>query len=536
MARGAVVDFLNAFGQGLDTVNKVGKDVEIAKLINSQEARVYNPDQIEQRDTIANAKDEAGNPLYTVTTGEDGTTQVVSNVPDPEGNAPKPFQIAKQGTQYMGKTYDRALTDSDRASARNMAMSGIMAKYGDSEGAMRFQDSAVRMQREDKQMAQSDQRFEWDKQRAGREQRTADQTEADQKTMRDVDEQTGQWFKSRLANPDGTSRPATVDDHLAASQFRAMALTTAGKMDAAGKVMSEHNAQSLVKIQLETAQRDQGLAKAASALAAGDLGAVKDFYNQFIPDGAKVVSITKDPKGQIVIARESLTGEAMPPTVLKDTGQLGAALASFKDPLALYQWSQNEFRNNLALKADKRADAADGRASAAVARELSDRDAIKSASVGLYQEQNPGATPAQLAAVKAGVLSVVPKLDNNAPAEVKLAKAMVDAGMAPDMRAGLEMAISKKGQSPAEIHNEFVSAGIKNMAPAADAVAKADEAMSAMGYSKVNGRWAQAGGASQAAPAMQFNSAADAEAAAKAGKLKAGDKVTINGRTATYRP
>jgi hypothetical protein len=46
--------------------------------------------------------------------------------------------------------------------------------------------------------------------------------------------------------------------------------------------------------------------------------------------------------------------------------------------------------------------------------------------------------------------------DKNAPSEVKLAKAMVDAGLAPDMRTGLEMAITKKSQSPREAYLDLM--------------------------------------------------------------------------------
>lgn len=120
------------------------------------------------------------------------------------------------------------------------------------------------------------------------------------------------------------------------------------------------------------------------------------------------------------------------------------------------------------------------------------------------------------------------------PAEVKLASAMVKAGMYPDMRTALEVAITKKGQSADEIHQGFVQAGIKNMMPADQSVSKADEAMAAMGYTKKGGRWTQGAGAADTV--AKFGTAADAEAAAKAGKLKPGDKVEINGRTATYKP
>lgn len=487
--RGGFSEFFSAFNQGYDTVNKVAKDYELSKLENEKESTVYTQDQAQQLEAIANAKDQDGKPYYQLEATPDGKYTVKPNF-EGEGGVPAgPATIAASGTNFMGKSYDSAPTDSQKMAAKNTAMSGIMSKYGDSEGALKFQTAANQLARQDKQDAQGDQRFAWEKGRAERDQRQSDTAEADQATMREVDQTTADWFKKRLTTETGEQRAATIDDHLAASQYRASALTSAGKMEAAGKVIGEHNSQSLIKIQLDTATRDQDLAKTAAALAAGDLSAVKDFYNKYIPDGAKVLGVTRGTDGKISIQRESMDGRPMPATVLKDAGQLSSALASFKDPMAVYNWSQNEFRNNLALKADGRAGAAEGRAAENYKQGKDEKAAAQTAGVALYQETNPNATPAQLAAVKTGVLPAVPSLNNNAPAEVKLAQAMVNAGMAPDMRTALEVAITKKGQSGDSLHSDFVQAGIKNMTPAVDAVAKADEAMAAMGYTKKNGRW-----------------------------------------------
>jgi hypothetical protein len=226
------------------------------------------------------------------------------------------------------------------------------------------------------------------------------------------------------------------------------------------------------------------------------LGAVKDFYNQFIPDGARVTDVKRGANGQVVIQRETLDGRPMPETVMKDTGQLAAGLAAFKDPMAVYQWSQNEFKNTLALRADARADQslalqgaslAAGREDKAFARGEAEKKA--SAAVALFKETNPGATAAQLEAVRTGVLAATPEAGKNAPSEVKLAQAMVSAGLAPDMKTGLEMAVTRKSQSPAEMHKEFVAAGLKNFQKPDDAVKSADQVMTSMGYRKSGAGW-----------------------------------------------
>jgi hypothetical protein len=541
--RGGFNDFISAFNQGFDTVNKIGKDYEISKLMQDKGTAVYNPDQVDQRAAIEGAVDADGKPMYSVDTTADGQTRVQSNLPADDGTQPAPFNIAANGTQFMGKTVDHPMTDVEKASTRNMAMSGIMAKYGDAEGAMRFQDSALAMQRGAKQDAQGDQRFAWDKSRAERDQRQGDQTEADQKVMRDVDQKTGEWFKGRLTNPDGTERAPTMDDHLAASQYRAGQLTEAGKVEAAGKAIAEHNSQALIKIQLETAQRDQDLAKTSSALSAGDLNAVKDFYNKYVPDGAKVVAVTRDDKGQISIQRETMDGKPMPPTVMKDTGQLASALASFKDPLALYNWTQNEFKNNLLTNADKRGEKQlnlEGER-VSIARDAAnttkaDTEALRTAGAAYEKARQAGdqtgMNAATLEMIKAGGVNPGAASAND-PAEVKLARAMMQAGMATDMKGALEMAISKKGQSADEMHKAFVEAGIKNMSSAEDSVKKADDVMGAMGFKKVSGRWTQTAGAGAPATPTKPANEADAQTQAKAAIAGGADKAAVNARLKT---
>ena len=73
-----------------------------------------------------------------------------------------------------------------------------------------------------------------------------------------------------------------------------------------------------------------------------------------------------------MIQRESLDGRALAPYTMKDTGQLLSALNSFNDPMALYSWSQNEFKNNLDARktavSERQADIAERRLGALEAR------------------------------------------------------------------------------------------------------------------------------------------------------------------------
>lgn len=253
---------------------------------------------------------------------------------DGEVGPAQPVEIARQKpmTEFLGKKTPGAMTPEQVTGARQLAMADVVSKSDPIQG--------MRLQREVKQGEREDKRWM-------REESAATKADADKAFAEKLDGQVGEWFKGRLKNPDGTERAPTVDDHLAASQYRAAQLTGAGKIDQAGQVLKDFAAQSLVKIQLQGAQRKEALGRTASALAAGDLDAVKDFYNEFVPDGARVTGVKRGADGEIVIQRESLDGRALPPYAMKDTGQLLSALNSFNDPMALYSWSQNEFKRNI---------------------------------------------------------------------------------------------------------------------------------------------------------------------------------------------
>ena len=270
---------------------------------------------------------------------------------------PKQIATAAPMTELLGNRTPGTMTPDQVSSAKFKAMADVVGKSDPIQG--------MRLQREVNQGERDDKRWT-------REDAAATKADNDKAFAEKLDGQVGEWFKGRLKNPDGTERPPTVDDHLAASQYRAAQLTSAGKIDQAGQVLKDYAAQSLVKIQLQGAQRKEALGRTAAALAAGDLEAVKEFYNEFVPDGARVTDVKRGAGGEVVIQRQSLDGRALAPYTMKDTGQLLSALNSFNDPMALYSWSQNEFKNNLDARktavSERQADIAERRLGALEAR------------------------------------------------------------------------------------------------------------------------------------------------------------------------
>lgn len=531
MARRNFSDFFRAFNEGFDTVNKIGKDYEMSKLAREKETQTYTDAQRDELEALANARDAEGKPYYTVESDPSGKYTVAPNFKDETGAAPTDYAastMAAKGVSYMGKNFDSPMTDAQRNGARSQAMAGVMEKYGDAEGAMRYRQQAQQGALMDMQLTQA--------KRTGAREDKADAVTA---TLEGVDKEAGDWMKARLKSADGSERAATVDDHLATTQFRVSKLMEAGRASEAGALMKDFNAQALVKIQLETAQRTEALKKTSAALAAGDLNAVKDFYNKYTPDGAQVASVKRDEKGQILIERTTDDGRPMPSHTLKDTGELSAALNSFSDPMALYNWSQNEFRNNLALKADTRAGQSLGIQQAQLGLSQSSHDekradtaALRTAGVeyeaARQQGDETGMKAATLKLIQAG--GTAPGGANaNDPAEVKLANAWIRAGVAKDLAEGLRLATSNNGKSEESIRADMYGKALAANFGNAEAAKKAtEEGMAYLTQSAAKPSRSASGKVTN--QTQKPTDQGDAERQAKAAIAAGADKAKVNER------
>lgn len=345
------------FAQGLiDTYRDAQQRRELDEIAKAKpvESSEFTPEQGQQIEAAA-----AGGKNHIGYDDQAKAYMATPKLAEGEMGPAQPVEIARQApmTEFLGKKVPGTMTPDQVTNARQLAMADVISKSDPIQG--------MRLQREVKQGERDDKRWE-------REDATATKAENDKAFAEKLDGQVGEWFKGRLKNPDGTERAPTVDDHLAASQYRAAQLTSAGKIDQAGQVLKDYAAQSLVKIQLQGAQRKEALGRTAAALASGDLDAVKGFYNEFVPDGARVTDVKRGAGGELVIQRESLDGRALPAYTMKDTGQLLSVLNSFNDPMALYSWSQNEFKNNIDARktavAERQADIAERRLGALEAR------------------------------------------------------------------------------------------------------------------------------------------------------------------------
>jgi hypothetical protein len=505
MARNSsIASLIDGFNAGYDTVARVMRDKEIGDISKTKPETIdgnfpeQSPEQAQQVVADQMANDSGGAEAVKIARASAGPRTAPSYA-------------------MLGIKQDTPFTPDQESRARQLAMAGVMEKHGDVEGGSRLRDrvqqadtNAQNLAENKKRSAREDQLFPLQVAGLERTERTAAQVEADAKAARDVNNQVGDWFQQRLTQPDGSKRTATVDDHLASSQYRADRLMAAGLTDLAGKAVDEHSARAAVKIQLESAQRAEALKVAAAKATAGDLSGVVDFYNKFVPDGSRVTGVDRGAKGEIIVNRESMDGRQMPPTKLRDMGELLSTLNTFNDPMALYNWSQGEFKNNLALRqaanAEKQTAISGGHLGVAQAglklhqdtyRDTQPERDAKNAESGLRIQLAETEDPVEqaklegkIAALRTGSRGSGANAD---PAAVKTARALVASGNVADMATALEMVTTK----PDQTHKAFVEAALKLTMDPKKAVADADTMMEQMGWRHREGRWSKTGGAAQ---------------------------------------
>ncbi len=258
------------------------------------------------------------------------------------------------GTQYRlgDQTLSRMPTQQEIDTARYAAAANVIAE--------RDPVAAMRMRREmDEQTYQARIRPLQEKQMVNQglltegQIREMDRNQARTKKLDDVDADVAQWQSSRLLDPNTNEpRQPTMDDNIAALQYRATALQKAGLAKEATDSLRDYQGFAVNQIKLDETQRNSQLGAVAAAIAAGDLGPAVAFYDRYVLDGAKVTGMKTDPKtGAITVSRTRDDGGKLPDKVIKGgANELLASLNSFRDPMSLYNFSQNEFTNNLNLR------------------------------------------------------------------------------------------------------------------------------------------------------------------------------------------
>lgn len=215
----------------------------------------------------------------------------------------------------------------------------------------------------------------------------------------DIDKKAGDFMTKRLTGQDGTVRAATPDDMIAQIQHRATLLQQGGLGREATNALKDWQGVAVNAIQLQTAERNNDLGRVATAIAAGDLGPARAFYDKYVLDGAKVTNLKPNKDGSITVSRVRDDGTKLPDSRIESTGALLSTLNSFRDPMALYNYSQDQFKNNLQIRqvaaSERSAASSEARAAAA--------DKLTNAQVDFYKArtqalQQPVLSEAQVTA------------------------------------------------------------------------------------------------------------------------------------------
>jgi hypothetical protein len=386
--------FATGFNAGWSAVSETMKDYEKQKLreglqkisaATPQQVQGYSPEDAAQLQAMANATyiNEKGErvPYYNVqsTGGEAGLGYQVSpnmeatykgqklyeggiNEPDRMSDAgyvipsvaPKQF-APSTASDFLGRRFGGLGPSQEEMDAtRYRAMADLIAQTDPAE-AMRLRREMGAEQRAvagEKRAISAEERtrglYEGQLKRQGQELELGEygvataKDVADQRDkLRKVDESYSKWFKERVGD-----KAPTSDDAIAGLQWRANKLFEAGLGEEATKATQQHMVMANQRIELQTRERQAEIPQVLSALQAGDTNAAEAFYRKFVPDGANVKDIKLEKDGSYTITRETLDGTKLPPTKLKNLGELDAAIRTFADPAALSNFTQREIENN----------------------------------------------------------------------------------------------------------------------------------------------------------------------------------------------
>ena len=522
---------VDTYRQSQDYRDKELRKKEMADIAGAQGTEAYTAEQAAQLEAASKATDPDGKPYYTVGNDAAGKYTLTPNFQNETGAAPTdyaPSTMAAKGVNFLGKNYDAPLTETQTTSARQQAMAGVMERSGDVEGAMRYREQAKQGLRNDRLDAR---------------QAVMDTRQDEQFAQDDL------YKKSKLA-VDAQNPQALLDTEFAQAQEKHQAglaptapvkgtVTPGQQMEYYAKVIANENQFGKLGVkdmmafdQMRTKLNDEGYVKT-----------LKSAHN-----GATLLELTKvfGQQGQAKFDPELVASDRMG----KNAAGMPTRIITFKDGRVLDTLKELESLDAAdklttrfyQAKTDGRADqslgiqqaqlglsqqnAADGR---------SDKSALRTAGAAYeLARQNgneAGMKAATLDLIKAG--GTAPGGANaNDPAEVKLANAYIRAGLAGNLAEGLQLATSSKDSSPDKVRTDvYVKALAANFGNAEAAKKATNDAMTYLFPAGSKPSRSASGKVSQ----PSFKDQGEVDAAVKSGKLKPGDRITINGVSGTWR-
>lgn len=416
--RSRISEFFEGFNQGYDTVNTVVRDKELNDITKAkpEESTGYTADQGDQLRAAA----ESGQYDIGVKTKDDGTFD--SYTVTPKADKSKVGVIAQQGvTDFLGQRTAGKMNERQTDRARSLAMADVLTRSGDVQGGMKLRRDAQQSEREDmrfdreqKKWAQEDEADEKKKaydsalQGAMQNLRFAKITGEHNEAMKKYVEDKKAYDEAKAAGKPVGVAPMppvrgdyTPGDALADRAAMLDLKAQHGKLD--DKSVTEF-ADLMQKVQGEGYARALKLAQSGAPVEEIAKAFNASGKAQIDPATTKIRTVKgKDggPDSQVI---EYLGPDGKPRTI--------SVLAE----LEALDMADKVFTRHFQKKQDERADRADARDGARLSitqgnanREREDKKAEADARVAIYKENNPSATPAQLEAVRRGVLEAVPK-------------------------------------------------------------------------------------------------------------------------------
>lgn len=411
--RNSIVDAMASFNSTYNTVRNVVLDAKLAKIGRSEVEKTdgWTDDQVK---AMTDAKDESGKAFYNVQRDDNGTVTVTPNftADGSEGTA-APITMKKEQYQFLGKTYDKAPTESEQLSAKNQAMAGVLKSMGDPIKGIAMEMQARQGAREEARF-QKEQDYEKEFGQAMQGTRFGQNQKQYNKALGEYQQSLSDYESAKASGKTGAqlglpptmpARPDyTIGDQLADRASMLSVDAKYGKLDA--KKFGELS-DSLTRLQNEGYESALRLAQSGAPLS--------DVLAQFNKTGTtkfdeKSVISDKMVKGQggintRVITYRDANGNTRSLNTVSELDSLGKANEAF-----------NRFFN---IQQNDRANASEGRAAYNFNENRNDRQEKRDAAVGLYKETNPNATTAQINAVRTGVIDAAPKSNDGVSVEFK---------------------------------------------------------------------------------------------------------------------
>lgn len=365
---------------------------------------------------------------------EEVTMPVMAAV-DPSGADPGATSGEAKATRFLGKAYDKPLTDGDVVNARTMAMSGVMMKNGNPEGGLRLQQQAMQGQR--------------DAYRFGREQKNDTEADAEKEKVRAYDDEVKNAYKQTKFAQIETEHSKAVEKYqrdLADYQKRVSADGAGPKSGLPptepvkpGYTMADALGDTG---KLVATQARHGKVNPAELMRFGEMlknveqeGVIQ--ANQLAQSGAPLAEVIKsfNAQGKEKIDPASIVSDKF----INNADGVRTRVVQIRNPdgtmrtldtlatLKAFGKGKEDYEFALKKADDTRADASlaenirsnkvrEGQAGAGIGirqGEISKAEAEKKAqadaAAGIFLEQNPGASQAQIEAVRRGVMPAIPQ-------------------------------------------------------------------------------------------------------------------------------